>query len=108
METTTINISSLKENYHFGSQSNYQKLNGSYFEKKDSVEENYTNKAIILSMDYDPDIFYSESDGYNGNCWLAKIIDSEEGFIYYRFRDFGDFVKFYDKKGYQFVKNNED
>ena len=91
---------------HFGSQSNYEKLCGSYFEEEINDEEAIMNKSIIVSVIYKPDIVYENSDGYGGRCWVAEIIDSkEDGKNIYYFRNFIDLVKMYEEKGYKFIEN---
>ena len=89
---------------HFGSQSNYEKLCGSYFEEEINDEDVIMNKSIIVSVIYKPDIVYENSDGYGGRCWVAEIIDSkEDGKNIYYFRNFIDLVKMYEEKGYKFI-----
>ena len=41
---------------HFGSQSNYEKLRGSYFEEEHYDEDCFIYKSIIVSIIYKPDI----------------------------------------------------
>jgi hypothetical protein len=89
---------------HFGSSSNYQNYTGKWFEEKNNDSNNFINKSIIISIDYSPDSIYCSTDGYGGTCWCAKIIDSDEGFIYCHFRNFEDLVQKYDAKGYKFVE----
>ena len=89
---------------HFGSESNYELLNGSYFEQNELSRENIIEKAIIKNITYEPDETYIESDGYTGRCWCATIIDN--GLVKYSFRNFSDIVKIYEKKGYKFVKSS--
>ena len=81
---------------HFGSESGYERFEGTYFEEIEFNENNIINKAIISNIKYDPDSTYCNTDGYGGTCWCAEIIDSDEkGFVYYHFRNFGDLVEMY-------------
>jgi hypothetical protein len=63
-----------------------------------------------MSLYYEPDSLYIKNDGNNGNCWCAKIIDSNEDVcvIFYHFRNFEDIVKLYEEKNYKFVQRIEE
>jgi len=90
---------------HFGSQSGYERFAGCHFEEKTDSENNIINKSIILSVKYDPDSIYRDTDGNGGTCWCAEIIDSdEEGIVYYHFRNFENLVEMYNAKGYKFIQ----
>jgi hypothetical protein len=90
---------------HYGSQSGYERFNGTYFEKLECDENNLIDKAIINKIKYEPDSIYRDNDGYGGTCWCAEIIDpDEQGYIYYHFRNFENLVKFYEEKGYKFIQ----
>lgn len=113
METNSIKekniyISSGTGN-HFGSVSKYERFNGSYFEKKECDENNFINKAIINFIKYVPDSTYCHTDGYSGTCWCAQIIGDTDNnkdeypIMNYHFRNFENFVEFYENKGYKFV-----
>ena len=100
-----INVSSFYKGLHFGSMSDYEKLQWKWFEKKEFDDNNYMYKAIIHYIKYQPDEIYLKNDGYSGNCWIAEIFDSEnEKTEIYSFRNFVDLVEVFDKKGYRFVE----
>ena len=71
------------------------------------VNPQLINKAIIISIEYNPDELYNKTDGYAGNCWSANIMDSREIngsiIITYNFRNFRDLVAHYEKEGFKFV-----
>lgn len=100
-------LSSLKDGYHFGSSSNFNRFQNSYFEEIHDNIKNTTiiNKAIIMSIVYEPDETYSIFDGYFGTCWKASIVDSSQdnSILYIHFRNFGDLVSHYEKKGFRFI-----
>ena len=91
---------------HFGKNSNYEKLEGSYFEQENVLEDGFIYKSIIHKMNYEPDKIYKETDGYAGRCWSSQIIDGEDGnLVLYYFRNFYELEIYFKKKGYIFVKN---
>jgi len=98
-----VNIYNSNE-LHFGKESNYEYLNGSYFEQLESMKEDIIEKAIIKNIYYLPDDIYINSDGNAGRCWRAIIIDN--GIKNYYFRNFSHLIHLYEKKGYQFVNSN--
>jgi hypothetical protein len=94
---------------HFGYQSKFERLVGSYFEEQNYDDENIMYKSIIVSVIYKPDVIYGNTDGYGGRCWVAEIIDSkEDGKNIYHFRNFVDLVKMYEEKGYKFIELKEE
>jgi hypothetical protein len=94
---------------HFGSLANYERLDGCYFEEENYDDNNYLYKSIIISIIYKPDTVYTNTCGYYGNCWVAKIIDSkEENKNLYYFRNFVDLVKMYKEKGYKYIDKQEE
>jgi hypothetical protein len=105
--TKHISIPSIKTTgLHLGSQSGYERLELSYFEKDDSNNHNIIDKSIIISLTYEPDSTYNNTNGYAGTCWVAEMLDSNEttGYIFYCFRNFEDLVEFYREKGYKFIE----
>ena len=102
-----IYISSYSTNEKkFDSKTNYEIYEGSWFEQLEPYgNSNIIYKAIILSIDYEPDSTYSHTDGHDGTCWCATIIDSgdSEPRLCYHFSNFSNLVKFYEEKGYKFV-----
>ena len=90
---------------HFGSQSKFERLVGSYFEEENFGDDNCMYKSIITSIIYKPDIIYSSTDGYGGRCWIADIVESKETEKnLYHFRNFSDLVKLFQEKGYNFIE----
>jgi hypothetical protein len=90
---------------HFGDVSELNHFENCYFEKFSSK-----NKAIILSIKYEPDGTYWSSDGYAGNCWTARVSDYRDGvstIITYIFRNFNDLVIHYEKKEFRFVNTKK-
>lgn len=87
--------SSNKTGYHFGSNSNYQHLDGGSF-------NNGSCKQVLSELKYSPDELYSTHDGYMGRCWIATLTDSltNEEKKYY-FRDFIDLNNYMVAQGYQ-------
>lgn len=89
---------------HFGSTSNYSRFIDSYFILKDSGDEKYIYKHIIIGVKYEPDEFYRMNDGYFGNCWLVTVNDNENCKINtYYIRNWIDIVHFYEEKGFIFM-----
>lgn len=76
------------------------------FWKIEADQNDLLHKAIINSINYEPDSIYSTTDGYTGTCWVSEMIDSdyEYGYQYLHFRNFEDLVEFYQQKGYKFNK----
>ena len=92
---------------HFGKNSNYEKLKGSYFEQENVLEDGFIYKSIIYKIQYEPDDIYNETDGNAGRCWSAQIIDGEDNnLVLYYFRNFYELEIYFKKKGYIFVKND--
>lgn len=92
--------------YHFGASSELKFFESCYFEEV-NPETNFINKAVIFSINYEPDGTYWSSNGYAGKCWTAHIADSRDNdagtTIIYNFRNFGDLVVHYEKEGFKFV-----
>ena len=59
----TIPNAKLKGSYHFGSIAGYARFVGCHFEKIEPDKDDLLDKAIINSINYDPDSTYSITDG---------------------------------------------
>lgn len=91
---------------HFGSMIDLKIFENCYFEET-NPESDFIHKAIIFTIEYNPDEIYSKTDGHDGNCWTAhvedyRMIDGTISFIF-NFRNFGDLVVYYEKEGLKFV-----
>ena len=88
---------------HFGLPTNYEKLTGRSFIKK-QLDNGIRYKSTIIKMIYDPDEIYCLTESDKGTCWSAYIFDSEEANVNcYHFRNFVDMIELYEEKGYKFV-----
>ena len=88
---------------HFGLPTNYEKLTGRSFIKK-QLDNGIRYKSTIIKMIYDPDEIYCLTEIDKGTCWSAYILDSEEANVNcYHFRNFVDMIEMYEEKGYKFV-----
>ena len=84
----------------------YEIFKGKYFEQTNNDNNSNTiHKALIYSINYEPDSTYYHTDGYSGTCWIARILDSaEEDIIVYHFRNFENLIQLFKEKGYTFIK----
>ncbi len=100
-----VNIPMSFKGLHFGDSSDYKKLKGKWFEQKEFNTDNFMYKALIMDIKYNPEDLYYTTDGYAGRCWSAEILETENGdIIIYNFRNFGDLVEEFEKRGYKFIE----
>jgi hypothetical protein len=90
---------------HFGSQSNYYYLIGTYFFKNN-------NTATIYDINYCPTDLYNTTDGIAGKCWNIKLYENNphNNTIInriYLIRDFEDLITIYKKRNYSFINKKE-
>ncbi len=85
---------------HYGSDLKLDKFVNSYFQFD-------KRNAIIKSIEYKPDEFYMKNDGYFGNCWLVKLKFNDDENRFYSFRNFCDFVEYFNQLGYDFCDMSE-
>jgi hypothetical protein len=96
-------VSRSRTSVHFGLPTNYEKLTGRSFIKK-QLNNGIRYKSTIIKMIYDPDEIYCLTESDKGTCWSAYILDSEEANVNcYHFRNFADMIEMYEEKGYKFV-----
>ena len=92
--------------YHFGASIDLSKYSGSYFENNNTDELNTIDKAIIISISYNPDEIYNTTDGYTGNCWSAIIHDARliDNVHRYKlnFRNFSDLITHFELQDMKF------
>ena len=97
-------VSRSRTSVHFGLPTNYEKLTGRSFIKK-QLDNGIRYKSTIIKMIYDPDEIYCLTESDKGTCWSAYILDSEEANVNcYHFRNFVDMIELYEEKGYKFVE----
>jgi hypothetical protein len=87
--------------------SNYKFYEGKWFEQLETRENsNIIHKALIYSINYEPDSTFCHTNGQDGTCWSAKILDSaeDEYILFYHFNNFQNLLELFKEKGYKFIE----